>query len=115
MEDKDDSQKNDYFSFARIGEGSKLFFDEKSEQLNLKFANSGLIPLSQTEFGDTVCIVEINLVNSIEYLKNMGLTLGTELQVISTTMKGSVVVNFDDKCLGLGFEMTNGILVRRFS
>lgn len=115
VEDKDDSKQRDNLPFAPIWQGSKLFCGEQSQQLNLNFANDALIPLSKAEVGDVVCIVEIRLVNCIDYLLNMGLIPGTELQVISTTATGDVVVNFDDKCMGVGADMANGIFIRIFS
>ncbi|MGD1911504.1 MAG: FeoA family protein [Rivularia sp. (in: cyanobacteria)] len=115
MEDEYDSKQSDSLPFAPMCQGLKLFCGEQSLQLNLNFANHALIPLSQGEVGDVVCIIEIQTVNCIDYLLNMGLVAGTELQIISTTATGDVVVNFDDKCLGLGADMANGIFVRRFS
>ncbi|MEO1372979.1 MAG: FeoA family protein [Cyanobacteria bacterium J06635_10] len=115
MEDEDDSKQSDNLPFVPMWQGFKLFCGEQSQKLHLKGANHALIPLSQGEVGDVVCIVEIQIVNCIDYLFNMGLIPGTELQIISTSATGDVVVNFDDKCLGLGADMANGIFVRRFS
>ncbi len=94
--------------------GFKFFCGAQSRKLNLK-SHENLISLSETEVGDIVCIVKVNPIDCIDYLLNMGFTIGTELQIISVTKTGSVVVNLNDKCLGLGADMASSIFVKRFS
>ena len=94
--------------------GFKFFCGFQSQKLDLK-SDDNLISLSKTEVGDVVCIVEIEPIECIDYLLNMGFTVGTELQIVSTTRTGSVVVNLNDKCLGLGADMARSIFVKRFS
>lgn len=115
MEEKDDFQPSSNSRESEIGQDFKLFFNQQSQQLNPKVVNHDLIPLSETEVGDIVSIVVIQLVNCIDYLHKIGITPGTELQVISITTTGTVVAYFADKCLGLPREMATGIFVRRFS
>ncbi|MEO0968812.1 MAG: FeoA family protein [Cyanobacteria bacterium J06639_18] len=94
--------------------GFQFFCGAQSRKINFN-SRANLISLSETQLGDVVCIVEINPIDCIDYLLNMGFTIGTELQVISVTKTGSVVVNLNDKCLGLGADMASSIFVKRFS
>lgn len=92
----------------------KFFCGAPSQRFNLNTRND-LISLSETEVGDIVCIGEIQPIDCIDYLLNMGFTVGTELHVVSKSRSGSVVVNLNDKCLGLGTDMARSIFVKRFS
>lgn len=94
--------------------GFKFFCGDPSQKFNLN-SYDNLISLSETEVGDVVCIGEIQPMDCIDYLLNMGFTVGTELQIVSKTRSGSVVVNLNDKCLGLGADMARSIFVKRFS
>ena len=44
-------------------------------------------------------------------LKQMSLTLGSEVQVISKTKSGSVIVCLQDEQIGLGAGMTERVMV----
>ena len=114
MEDKYDPEPN--FDLPESSEllSFKSFCAVQFQELNLSFYRN-LIPLSQTEVGDVACIVKVTTIDCIDYLLNMGFTTGTELHVIKTSATGSVVVELQDKCLGLGADIAQSILVKRFS
>ena len=114
MEDKYDSEPN--FDLPESGEllSFRSFCAVQFQELNLNFYRN-LIPLSQTEVGDVACIVKVAAIDCIDYLVNIGFTIGTQLYVIDTTVSGSVVVELQDKCLGLGADVAESIFVKRFS
>ena len=114
MENNQSSDNNFNSPDNKKWSGFKFFCGAQSQKLNLK-SHDNLISLSETEVGDVVCIVEIEPIDCIDYLLNMGFTVGSELQIVSRTRTGSVVVNLNDKCLGLGADMAGSIFVKRFS
>ena len=114
MEDKYDSEPNFDLSFSSELSNFKSFCAVHFHELNPNFYRN-LLPLSQTEVGDVGCIVKVSPIDCIDYLLNMGFTVGTELHVINTTITGSVVVELQDKCLGLSADVAQSILLKRFS
>ena len=114
MEDKYDSESS--FDLPESSElpNCKFLFSVQFQKLNLNFYRN-LIPLSQAEIGDAACIVKLTTIDCIDYLLNIGFATGTELHVINMTETGSVVVELQDKCLGLGADIAQNILVKRFS
>ena len=74
-----------------------------------------LFPLSTTQIGDRVLITQILSGQNLEHrLSQMGLTLGSEVQVISKTKSGSVVICIQDKQIGLGAGMANQVMVSNY-
>lgn len=114
MKNNDNSDNNFNLDSGRKWSGFKFFCGAQSEKLNLN-AHKNLISLSETDVGDIVCIVEVQPIDCIDCLSNLGFTVGTELQIVSVSKNGSVVVNLNDKCVGLGAEMASSIFVKRFS
>ncbi|NJO27096.1 MAG: ferrous iron transport protein A [Nostocaceae cyanobacterium CSU_2_110] len=72
-----------------------------------------IIPLSQVRAGDIVSIVELLSIDCAEDLRNMGLIPGADIQVISRTTTGSVIVVLQNQPIGLGKDMSESILVRK--
>jgi ferrous iron transport protein A len=71
-----------------------------------------VFPLSNTQVGDRVVIAQILSGKGMIYrLSQMGLTLGSEVRVISKTMSGSVIVCIQDEQIGLGAGMANKVMV----
>ena len=71
-----------------------------------------LFPLSTTEIGDRVVLAQILSGQNLEHrLSQMGLTLGSEVQIIIKTHSGSVVICIQDKQIGLGAGMANQVMV----
>ena len=71
-----------------------------------------LFPLSTTQIGDRVLITQILSGQNLEHrLSQMGLTLGLEVQVISKTTSGSVIICIQDEQIGLGAGMANQVMV----
>ena len=68
-----------------------------------------IILLSQVISGGIVSIVEILPIDCVEDLKNMGLLPGKEIQVISRTTTGSVIVISQNQRIGLGKDMAINI------
>ncbi len=71
-----------------------------------------LFPLSTTQIGDRVVIAQILSGRNMKHqLKQMGLTLGSEVQVISKTTSGSVIICIQDEQVGLGAGMADRVMV----
>ncbi len=71
-----------------------------------------LFPLSSTQIGDRVVLAQIlSGQNMAHHLRKMGLTLGSEVQVISKTRSGSVIICIQDEQIGLGSGMANQVMV----
>ena len=71
-----------------------------------------LFPLSTTQIGDRVVLAQIlSGQNMAHRLSQMGLTLGSEVQVISKTTSGSVIICIQDEQIGLGAGMANQVMV----
>ncbi|MDJ0681155.1 MAG: FeoA family protein [Xenococcaceae cyanobacterium MO_167.B52] len=71
-----------------------------------------VFPLSHTQIGDLVVITQILSGKSLIYrLSQMGLIIGSEIQVISKTKSGSVIVGIQDQQVGLGAGMANQVMV----
>lgn len=71
-----------------------------------------VFPLSTTQAGDHVVITQIMGGKNLEYrLSQMGFTLGAEVQVISKTSSGSIIVCIQNKQVGLGAGMANQVMV----
>ncbi|ACB54050.1 probable ferrous iron transport protein A [Crocosphaera subtropica ATCC 51142] len=89
-------------------------FDENQEEnpeqgQNLK--NSEHYPLSQTYVGQSVWIVGFVGKGGRSRLLGMGLTPGTQVQVISVQPSGSVLVAIQDNHIGVGAGMAQKMLV----
>ena len=71
-----------------------------------------LFPLSTTQIGDRVVINQILSGQNMELrLSQMGLTLGSEVQIISKTKSGSVIICIQDEQIGLGAGMAERVMV----
>ena len=71
-----------------------------------------LVPLSTAQVGDRVVISQILGGESLMHrLNNRGLTLGSEVRVISKTRSGSVIICIQDEQIGLGAGMANQVMV----
>ena len=83
-------------------------------QLAAKLAQDELLlPLSSTQVGARVIITQIlSGKNMIRQLREQGLTLGSEVLVISKTTRGSIVVSLGDRQVGLGAGMANKVMVK---
>ena len=72
-----------------------------------------LFPLSSTQVGDRLVISQIlSGKNMMRQLREQGLTLGSEVRVISKTTRGSIVVSLGDRQVGLGAGMANKVMVK---
>ena len=77
-----------------------------------KLMSEQLFPLSTTQIGDRIVIAQILSGKNMERrLSQMGLTLGSEVQVISKTTSGSVIICIQDEQIGLGAGMANRVMV----
>jgi len=100
-------------------QGFKFFCGDSRRELNQNsdlsnFSESDeMILLSQVRAGEIVLIVELFPIDCIEDLQNMGLLPGKEIQVISRTTTGSVIVLADNQRIGLGKDMAKNIQVKK--
>ncbi len=71
-----------------------------------------VFPLSSTQVGDRVVIQQIYSVkNLVRRLNKMGFNLGSQVEIISKTKSGSVIVCIEDEQIGLGAGMANQVMV----
>lgn len=71
-----------------------------------------LFPLSTTQIGDRVVLTQIFSGKNMEHqLNKMGLTLGSEVHVVSKTIRGSVIISIEDEQIGLGAGMAERVMV----
>ncbi|MGG6295573.1 FeoA family protein [Leptolyngbya sp. AN02str] len=91
-------------------EGSHGLFSSPTRLAETKRAPKGM-PLSVMQTGDRVQIVSLNCGDANNRFIGMGLMPGVELEVISCTSTGSVIVALQDQRLGLGFKMAQRIRV----
>ena len=71
-----------------------------------------MFPLSTAQVGDRVVISQILGDESLMLrLSNRGVTLGSEVRVISKTRSGSVIICIQDEQIGLGVGMANQVMV----
>ncbi|MEM8829249.1 MAG: FeoA family protein [Cyanobacteria bacterium P01_G01_bin.19] len=123
MDDKPNNRQKKYrrhqgwqFTFCggtsgtRRDEGNRTQLASESFQNNWK--TEGLLPLSNTQVNDRVVITQILSGRSmIRRLSKMGLTLGSEIGVVSKANSGSVIVCIDDEQIGLGAGIAERVMV----
>lgn len=118
MRGDDDLDKSPNKSPSQQWWGFKFFCGNSSEELNQNSTISNfvksddIIPLSQARSGDIVLIVELLPISCIEDLRKMGFLPGKEIQIISRTTTGSVIVLLQNQSIGLGKDMAKSILVK---
>lgn len=82
------------------------------EVLESEFRTDQVFPLSTTQVGDRVVIQKIlTSQNIIHRLTNMGLTAGSEGEVISHRESGSVIIGIQDDAIGLNATIANQVMV----
>ena len=111
-------RKNQALKFTFFGGMPKRL---TKEQTQAKFApnlthsqlqKEQVFSLSNTQIGDRLVITQILSGKSLIYrLSQMGLIIGSEIQVVSKTKSGSVIVSIQDEQIGLGAGMANQVMV----
>lgn len=102
------SKKSQAWNFTYFGGAvSKQF----REGVRANFVSEKVFPLSSTQVGDRVVIQQIPSGDMGLRLGNMGLVLNSEVEVISKTTRGSVIVCIRDQQIGLGAGMANQVMV----
>ncbi len=120
MRGDDDLDQNPEKSPSQPWQGFKFFCGDSGDELNQNSSVSNflesddIIPLSQVRAGDIVLIVKLMDIDCVEDLRNMGFLPGKQIQVISRTTTGSVIVLLQNQRIGLGKDMAKNILVRKF-
>ncbi|MBR8836548.1 MAG: ferrous iron transport protein A [Stigonema ocellatum SAG 48.90 = DSM 106950] len=91
------------------------FFNETCIQPSnageVNVSEDGLLLLSQTQKGDRVRIINLDSIININQLSQMGFLPGAELQVLSRTASGSVMVMIFGEMIGIGEAIANQIWV----
>ncbi|NEQ80582.1 MAG: ferrous iron transport protein A [Moorea sp. SIO2I5] len=106
------SQKSGNWKFTFLGGMSEIGpSDDNQAKLPQTFANQESFPLALSQVGDRVKILGFKTQEMVNQFHARGLTPGSELQVISRTPIGSVIVAVQDYYIGLGSAMANQILV----
>ncbi len=87
------------------------FQSERHTEMSPEAIAADSFPLATARVGDRLRIVGLRGKGGTGRLLSMGLTPGTEFQVVSCAPSGSVVVALQDSRLGLGAGMAQKILV----
>ena len=74
-------------------------------------SEDGLLLLSQTQKGDRVRIINLDSIISINQLSQMGFLPGADLEVLSCTASGSVMVMVLGEIIGIGEAIAKQIWV----
>jgi ferrous iron transport protein A len=90
------------------------FDPDKTQSQEPGAIDDDVFPLSDTQIGDVLCIIQLQLKSSVKYLLKIGIFPGAELQVVSRSNTGSIIVTLQGKSVGLGADMAASILVRKF-
>jgi ferrous iron transport protein A len=99
-------------SVAGLAPSAEIFHPQADDQPVDIYPNSvQSYPLSEVQTGDRLRVVSLNCGDSNPRLMAMGLMPGTEVQVISHTRTGSVILAFGQNRLGLGADLTPHIQV----
>ncbi|MBE9213598.1 ferrous iron transport protein A [Plectonema cf. radiosum LEGE 06105] len=110
--EKSESEQWDRFKFFCGNSTGEL---NQNSNLSDFLDSDDIIPLSEARAGDIVSIVELLSIDCAEDLRNMGLIPGAEIQIISRTTTGSVIIVLQNQPIGLGKDMAKSILVRKNS
>lgn len=84
-----------------------------SNSLSNSLNSDEIICLSQTQVGDIYTIIKIYPTSCAQDLQDMGFIPEKQIQVISRTPTGSVIVILESENIGLGKDVANTILVRK--
>ncbi|AMW29164.1 MULTISPECIES: ferrous iron transport protein A [Arthrospira] len=101
------------FTYLKDNTGHDRTISESPESLVVvgKPSTPGAFALSEAKVGDRLYIVALNCAGGNTRLMGMGLMPGVELNVISSTTSGSVIIALGDHRLGLGADMAENIQV----
>ncbi|WP_026731374.1 FeoA family protein [Fischerella sp. PCC 9605] len=113
MNNSDRSVSRAWQGFTFICNTPKTTLNENLNGSDKTQSDSPVFPLSQAKQGEVVCIVTFNHLDNIDYLSSIGLIPGIEIQIKSCMKSGSVVVAWQDKCLGLGADIAARVMVKK--
>lgn len=111
------SQKRKSWGFAFFGGTPEIETEATdkvefaSEFAELESAVEQIFPLTTTKVGDRIRVVGFRGKDGINRLLSLGLIPGAEVEVISCTPGGSVIVGFGGSRLGLGAGMAHRVIV----
>ncbi|HBB34737.1 MAG TPA: ferrous iron transport protein A [Cyanobacteria bacterium UBA9273] len=114
-------QKHRGWGFTFFGETPDIKQEEENfSKISQQLADNGSValasfPLATAQVGDRLYIVGFQGTGNTTHLTSMGFIPGRELQVISSTPSGSVIVALQENRIGLGAGMAHKILVAKNS
>lgn len=97
-----------YLCFGHFPEKDRSSFPISREPINRQ---SEGFPLTDTKVGDRLRIIKFQSPKSMDCLFSLGCVPGVELQVVSRTPEGSVIVSLRDRQLGIGAAIAHQIWV----
>jgi Fe2+ transport system protein FeoA len=91
------------------------FFSEppKIERPTAMGSSEQLFHLSEARIGDRVRVTTLCNLQSNHYLSSLGCVIDAEMQIISHSPSGSVIVILGEKQVGLGAAIAHSIVVTR--
>ena len=109
-------KKQKGWGFTFLGESNYIELKEENNYHTIKENYQQVIetnfPLTQAKRGDRLQIITINAIGEMaRRLKKMGLVVGVELEVISNSSSGSVIVTVGNQNIGLGLNPASNIIV----
>ncbi|GGA40453.1 FeoA family protein [Okeania sp. KiyG1] len=109
-------KKEKAWEFTFLGDSNYIELKEENSYQTLKENYQQAVetnfPLTQAKRGDRLHIVNINAIGEMaRRLKKMGLFVGVELEVISNSSSGSVIVAVGNQNIGLGLNPASNIIV----
>ncbi|HHP7230892.1 MAG TPA: FeoA family protein [Xenococcaceae cyanobacterium] len=86
---------------------------QNQAQFTSDFSQESVFPLAMAGIGDRLLVEQIlHREKDLKYhLSRVGLILGSQVQVVSKTNSGSVIIWIQDEQIGLGAIMANQVMV----
>lgn len=104
------SQKKQFRQLVFVGESAdRDLAPVASQSFSENNASLNTVPV-----GNRVIVKQIYTSKKVcHQLRDLGLRLGTAIQVVSQTARGSAIVNVNGRHIGLGAEITQRITVKK--
>jgi Fe2+ transport system protein FeoA len=115
MNGSNSSERNSNLSQIANWQKFTFFCDTPKDKPGKQYSTQGdgVFPLSQCQMGDCVYIIELQVAESMNILRDMGFIPGASILVQSCTGTGSIIVLLEGQSLGFGADMAERIFVTK--